>query len=79
MNATPGRSERVLTAAHPGDERQEQLLGIGAAAQRAGVSQRALRYYQQIGLTRARTGISKDVWMLGIGVGLLADGGTRQT
>jgi MerR family transcriptional regulator, repressor of the yfmOP operon len=27
-----------------------QLLGIGAAAQRAGVSQRALRYYQQIGL-----------------------------
>jgi MerR family transcriptional regulator, repressor of the yfmOP operon len=28
----------------------EQLLGIGAAAERAGVSQRALRYYQQIGL-----------------------------
>jgi MerR family transcriptional regulator, repressor of the yfmOP operon len=27
-----------------------QLLGIGAAAERAGVSQRALRYYQQIGL-----------------------------
>jgi len=26
------------------------LLGIGAAAERAGVSQRALRYYQQIGL-----------------------------
>jgi DNA-binding transcriptional MerR regulator len=26
------------------------LLGIGAAAQRAGVSERALRYYQQIGL-----------------------------
>lgn len=26
------------------------MLGIGAAAQRAGVSQRALRYYQQIGL-----------------------------
>jgi DNA-binding transcriptional MerR regulator len=27
-----------------------ELLGIGAAAERAGVSQRALRYYQQIGL-----------------------------
>jgi DNA-binding transcriptional MerR regulator len=29
---------------------EEQLLGIGAAAERAGVSQRALRYYQQLGL-----------------------------
>jgi MerR family transcriptional regulator, repressor of the yfmOP operon len=28
----------------------QQLLGIGAAAARAGVSERALRYYQQIGL-----------------------------
>jgi DNA-binding transcriptional MerR regulator len=28
----------------------EQLLGIGAAAARAGVSERALRYYQQRGL-----------------------------
>jgi MerR family transcriptional regulator, repressor of the yfmOP operon len=28
----------------------EHLLGIGAAAERTGVSQRALRYYQQIGL-----------------------------
>jgi MerR family transcriptional regulator, repressor of the yfmOP operon len=28
----------------------EHLLGIGAAAQKAGVSQRALRYYQQLGL-----------------------------
>jgi DNA-binding transcriptional MerR regulator len=32
----------------PGDS--EQLLGIGAAAARAGVSERALRYYQQLGL-----------------------------
>ena len=32
------------------DESQEVLLGIGAAAERAGVSQRALRYYQQLGL-----------------------------
>ncbi|HTT50846.1 MAG TPA: MerR family transcriptional regulator [Streptosporangiaceae bacterium] len=31
--------------AHP-----QPLLGIGAAAARAGVSERALRYYQQIGL-----------------------------
>ena len=31
-------------------EGQEELLGIGAAAARAGVSERALRYYQQLGL-----------------------------
>jgi DNA-binding transcriptional MerR regulator len=29
---------------------QARLFGIGAAAERAGVSERALRYYQQIGL-----------------------------
>jgi MerR family transcriptional regulator, repressor of the yfmOP operon len=28
----------------------ERLFGIGTAAERAGVSQRALRYYQQLGL-----------------------------
>lgn len=50
MSATAGRPEPVLPAAHPAEVRQEQLLGIGAAAERAGVSQRALRYYQQIGL-----------------------------
>jgi DNA-binding transcriptional MerR regulator len=49
MSAIAGRPERALPATHPG-EHHEQLLGIGAAAQRAGVSQRALRYYQQIGL-----------------------------
>jgi DNA-binding transcriptional MerR regulator len=52
------------TAGQPGDVREDapglaavdarggaqRLLGIGAAAERAGVSQRALRYYQQIGL-----------------------------
>jgi DNA-binding transcriptional MerR regulator len=36
--------------AQPGGPDAEKLLGIGAAAERAGVSQRALRYYQQIGL-----------------------------
>jgi DNA-binding transcriptional MerR regulator len=30
----------------------EQLYGIGAAAEKAGVSQRALRYYQQLGLIK---------------------------
>jgi DNA-binding transcriptional MerR regulator len=50
MNASPGagapdqgRSGQAL--AEPGE-----LLGIGAAAARAGVSERALRYYQQLGL-----------------------------
>ena len=33
-----------------GPEEQEELLGIGAAAAAAGVSERALRYYQQLGL-----------------------------
>jgi DNA-binding transcriptional MerR regulator len=42
MNSTPG------AAAAP-DEPGE-LLGIGAAATLAGVSERALRYYQQLGL-----------------------------
>jgi MerR family transcriptional regulator, repressor of the yfmOP operon len=37
-------------AAVAADDPQEVLLGIGAAAERAGVSQRALRYYQQLGL-----------------------------
>jgi MerR family transcriptional regulator, repressor of the yfmOP operon len=50
VGATAGRPEPVLPAVHPAGVRQEQLLGIGAAAERAGVSQRALRYYQQIGL-----------------------------
>src|SRR5215472_7373964 len=50
MNAKAGLPQVVRPAEHQGDERQQQLLGIGAAAERAGVSQRALRYYQQIGL-----------------------------
>jgi len=50
MSATAGRSAPGPPATDGGDGRPEQLLGIGAAAERAGVSQRALRYYQQIGL-----------------------------
>jgi DNA-binding transcriptional MerR regulator len=42
-----GGSAGAQHAARGGSER---LLGIGAAAQRLGVSERALRYYQQIGL-----------------------------
>ncbi len=42
-----GRSAGARHAAGAGSQR---LLGIGAAAQRLGVSERALRYYQQIGL-----------------------------
>jgi len=33
-----------------GEDAEGRLLGIGAAAARAGVSERALRYYQEIGL-----------------------------
>ena len=40
--ASPARS--------PGDTAPGELLGIGAAAARAGVSERALRYYQELGL-----------------------------
>ena len=43
-----GRSPAEET--DPTEQTGEQLLGIGAAAERAGVSQRALRYYQQLGL-----------------------------
>ncbi len=55
MNGTPGqphavRQDRPDPAAGNLGSGQEHLLGIGAAAERAGVSQRALRYYQQIGL-----------------------------
>ncbi len=51
MTAAVGRG-RVARSGKAGGPRQggEQLLGIGAAAARAGVSERALRYYQQLGL-----------------------------
>jgi MerR family transcriptional regulator, repressor of the yfmOP operon len=55
MSGAPGqpdvaRSDRPSLAAEATGGGAERLLGIGAAAERAGVSQRALRYYQQIGL-----------------------------
>jgi MerR family transcriptional regulator, repressor of the yfmOP operon len=54
MSASAPRVGAVLQAdAQPDVEAggsQEQLVGIGAAAEKAGVSQRALRYYQQLGL-----------------------------
>ena len=46
-------AQRTATAAPPAAEQQAEhgeLLGIGAAAAQAGVSERALRYYQQLGL-----------------------------
>jgi MerR family transcriptional regulator, repressor of the yfmOP operon len=43
----PGPAE---TAGGGASGEKEYLLGIGAAAAQAGVSERALRYYQQLGL-----------------------------
>ena len=44
------RQAATSSAVAPGGDGGEHLLGIGAAAEKAGVSQRALRYYQQLGL-----------------------------
>ncbi len=53
MSARAQQAVGVLEpAADSGDS--EQLVGIGAAALKAGVSQRALRYYQQRGLLTPR-------------------------
>jgi DNA-binding transcriptional MerR regulator len=47
-----GTAHRTATAPADADQQAEhgELLGIGAAAAQAGVSERALRYYQQLGL-----------------------------
>src|SRR5271154_3416557 len=54
MSARARQAGAVLQAdvepGAPAADGHEQLLGIGAAATKAGVSQRALRYYQQLGL-----------------------------
>ena len=50
MNTTPGTAAAGLVVSDQPPAQGEELLGIGAAAARAGVSERALRYYQQLGL-----------------------------
>src|SRR5580698_542658 len=44
------RPDATTATAEPGRAETGRLLGIGAAAAQAGVSERALRYYQQLGL-----------------------------
>ena len=44
------RSDATTATAEPGRAENGRLLGIGAAAAQAGVSERALRYHQQLGL-----------------------------
>jgi DNA-binding transcriptional MerR regulator len=50
MNTTQRTGTAKPTASDQPPAATERLLGIGAAATRAGVSERALRYYQQLGL-----------------------------
>jgi MerR family transcriptional regulator, repressor of the yfmOP operon len=50
MNESPGAAAAVQGGSGQPQAEPGELLGIGAAAARAGVSERALRYYQQLGL-----------------------------
>jgi len=50
MSVTPGTGGAELATSGRPPAGNGQLLGIGAAAARVGVSERALRYYQQLGL-----------------------------
>ena len=54
MSARAQQASEVLRPDVRAGDGEEQLVGIGAAAERAGVSQRALRYYQQRGLLTPR-------------------------
>ena len=52
-SVTPANAEPTAVSEPPAEQdgpRHGGLLGIGAAAAQAGVSERALRYYQQLGL-----------------------------
>ena len=52
-SATPATAEPAAAGEPPTEQNGAEpgrLLGIGAAAAQAGVSERALRYYQQLGL-----------------------------
>src|ERR1700758_214934 len=50
MTGSARQAAAARSAAGQEDDSREHLLGIGAAAEKAGVSERALRYYQQLGL-----------------------------
>jgi MerR family transcriptional regulator, repressor of the yfmOP operon len=50
MDTTPRTGAAGLVSDDRPPTQTEELLGIGAAATRLGVSERALRYYQQLGL-----------------------------
>jgi MerR family transcriptional regulator, repressor of the yfmOP operon len=57
VNTTPATTDvasavagDLAAASPPAAAENEPLLGIGAAANRVGVSERALRYYQELGL-----------------------------
>jgi DNA-binding transcriptional MerR regulator len=50
MDTTPRTGAAGLVSDDRPPTPAEELLGIGAAATRLGVSERALRYYQQLGL-----------------------------
>jgi MerR family transcriptional regulator, repressor of the yfmOP operon len=54
MSARAQQTTEVIRPEAQAGDGAEQLVGIGAAAKRAGVSQRALRYYQQRGLLTPR-------------------------
>jgi DNA-binding transcriptional MerR regulator len=50
MNESPGAGTAVQGSSSQSRAEPGELLGIGAAAARTGVSERALRYYEQLGL-----------------------------
>jgi MerR family transcriptional regulator, repressor of the yfmOP operon len=55
MSRTPAPGAVQLAERDQPAPQDSELLGIGAAATRLGVSERALRYYQELGLVTPRT------------------------